>query len=92
MKISLIARAAGLSILFAIASNDYGMSGPYTRAFRGYHDMRAQDALHHFGRTDVYPRYDGLERSLRDGNYPGTIDDNIGPRLLDLVRIFTNSP
>ena len=82
MKIGLIARAAVLSVLFAgpaIASNDYGMSGRYTRAFRGYHDMRAQDALH-YGRTDIYPRYhSGWGGLYGDGNYPGTIDDNMGP-------------
>jgi hypothetical protein len=53
--------------------------GLYTKAFRGYHDMRAQDALH-FGRTDIYPRYhSGWGGPYGDGNYPGTLDDNMGP-------------
>jgi len=56
------------------AQNDH-----YTQAFRGYHDMRAQDALH-FGRTDIYPRYhSGWGGLYGDGNYPGSIDDNMGP-------------
>jgi hypothetical protein len=51
----------------------------YTQAFRGYHDMRAQDALH-FGRTDIYPRYhSGWGGLYGDGSYPGSIDDNMGP-------------
>ena len=50
-----IAIAAALSIILAgpaIAYDDRGAQGPYTQAFRGHHDMRAQDALH-FGRTDI---------------------------------------
>ena len=59
------------------AQNDH-----YTQAFRGYHDMRAQDALH-FGRTDIYPRYhSGWGGLYGDGNYPGSIDDNMGPPYL----------
>ena len=51
--------AAALSIVLAgpaMAYDGYRARGPYTQAFRGYHDMRAQDALH-FGRMDIYPRY-----------------------------------
>ena len=63
----------------AVAYNGYRTQDPYTQAFRGYHDMRAQDALH-FGRTDIYPRYhSGWGGLYGDGNYPGTIDDNMGP-------------
>jgi hypothetical protein len=41
--------------------------------------MRAQDVLH-FGRTDIYPRYhSGWGGLYGDGNYPGSIDDNMGP-------------
>jgi hypothetical protein len=41
--------------------------------------MRAQDALHE-GRTDIYPRYhSGWGGLYGDGNYPGSIDDNMGP-------------
>jgi hypothetical protein len=74
--------AAALSIVLAgpaIAYDGYRAQGTYTRAFRGYHDMRAQDALN-FGRTDIYPRYhSGWGGPYGDGNYPGTIDDNMGP-------------
>ena len=63
----------------AVAFNGYRAQDPYNHAFRGYHDMRAQDALH-FGRTDIYPRYhSGWGGLYGDGNYPGTIDDNMGP-------------
>ena len=74
--------AAALSIVLAspaIAYDGYRAQDPYTQAFRGSHDMRAQDALH-FGRTDIYPRYhSGWGGPYGDGNYPGTIDENMGP-------------
>ena len=74
--------AAALSLVLAgpaIAYDGYRAQDPYTQAFRGYHDMRAQDALH-FGRTDIYPRYhSGWGGPYGDGNYPGTIDNNMGP-------------
>ena len=77
-----IASVAALSIVLAgpaIAYDGHGTQGPYTQAFRGYHYMRAQDALR-FGRTDIYPRYhSGWGGPYGDGNYPGTIDDNMGP-------------
>jgi hypothetical protein len=70
---------AAIVALPAIAYDGYGTQVPYTQAFRGYHDMRAQDALN-FGRTDIYPRYhSGWGGLYGDGNYPGTIDDNMGP-------------
>ena len=50
-----IAAAAALSIVLAgpaAAYDNYRTQGAYTQAFRGYHDIRAQDALH-FGRTDI---------------------------------------
>jgi hypothetical protein len=82
MTIARIASVATLLMVLAgpaTAYDDRGAQGPYTRAFRGYHDMRAQDALH-FGRTDIYPRYhSGWGGLYGDGNYPGTIDDNMGP-------------
>jgi hypothetical protein len=78
--------AAALSIVLAgpsIAYDGYRAQGTYTRAFRGHHDMRAQDALH-FGRTDIYPRYhSGWGGPYGDGNYPGSIDDNMGPRVCE---------
>jgi len=80
-----IAGAAALSIVLAgpaAAYDNYRAQGAYTQAFRGYHDMRAQDALH-FGRTDIYPRYHSGRGGLYgDGNYPGSIDDNMGPPYL----------
>jgi hypothetical protein len=81
MTIFRIAGAAIISIVLAgpAAAYDFGAPGHYTRAFRGYHDMRAQDALH-FGRTDIYPRYhSGWGGLYGDGSYPGSIDDNMGP-------------
>ena len=63
----------------AIAYDGHGEQDQYTQAFRGYHDMRAQDALN-FGRTDIYPRYhSGWGGLYGDGDYPGSIDDNLGP-------------
>ena len=77
-----IASAAALSIVLAgpaIAYDGHGTQGQYTRAFRGYHNMPAQDALR-FGRTDIYPRYhSGWGGLYGDGNYPGSVDDNMGP-------------
>jgi hypothetical protein len=74
--------AAALSIVLAgpaMAYDGYRAQGAYTQAFRGYHDMRARDALN-VGRTDIYPRYhSGWGGLYGDGNYPGTIDDNMGP-------------
>ena len=88
MKIIKIVGAAGLSIVLAgpaFAYDDHGTQAQfdhYTQAFRGYHDMRAQDALH-IGRTDIYPRYhSGWGGLYGDGNYPGSIDDNMGPPYL----------
>jgi hypothetical protein len=73
---------AALSIVLAgpaFAYDGHRAQDPYTQAFRGYHDMRAQDALH-LGRLDIYPRYhSGWGGPYGDGNYPGTIDDNMGP-------------
>jgi hypothetical protein len=80
-----IAAAAALSIVLAgpaAAYDNYRTQGAYTQAFRGYHDIRAQDALH-FGRTDIYPRYhSGWDGLYGDGNYPGSIDDDMGPPYL----------
>ena len=85
MTILRIASAAALSIVLAgpAFAYDYHYAQPpydhYTQAFRGYHDIRAQDALHE-GRTDIYPRYhSGWGGLYGDGNYPGSIDDNMGP-------------
>jgi hypothetical protein len=73
--------AAALSIDLAgpaIAYDGYRSQDPYTQAFRRHHDMRAQVALH-VG-TDIYARYhSGWGGPYGDGNYPGTIDENMGP-------------
>ena len=74
-----IASAAALSIVLAgpaIAYDGHLTQGPYTKAFRGYHDMRAQDTLH------SEPYHSGWGGPYGDGNYPGTIDDNMGPPYL----------
>ena len=81
-----IAGAMVLSIALATPAFAYDNAKAqydhYTQAFRSYHDMRAQDALH-FGRTDIYPRYhSGWGGLYGDGNYPGSIDDNMGPPYL----------
>jgi hypothetical protein len=80
MTIIKIVAAAALSMVLAgpaLAQYDH-----YARAFRGYHDMPAQDALH-FGRTDIYPRYhSGWGGLYGDGKYPGSVDDNMGPPYL----------
>ena len=85
MTNSRIAIAAALSIAFAgpaMAYDGHATPDSYTQAFRGYHDMRAQDALH-YGRTDIYPKYhSGWGGPYGDGNYPGSIDDNMGPPYL----------
>ena len=79
MTIIKIVGAAALSIVLAGPAFVQGPYDSYTQAFRGYHDMRAQDALH-IGRTDIYPRYhSGWGGLYGDGNYPGSIDDNMGP-------------
>jgi hypothetical protein len=80
MTIFRIASAAALLIVTAGPAFAYhAQPDHYTQAFRGYHDMRAQDALHE-GRTDIYPRYhSGWGGLYGDGNYPGSIDDNMGP-------------
>jgi hypothetical protein len=82
MTIIRITGAAMLSIALAAPAFAQTRYDHYTQAFRGYHDMRAQDALH-FGRTDIYPRYhSGWGGLYGDGNYPGSIDDNMGPPYL----------
>ena len=65
----------------ALAYDDYTSSsqGAYTEAFRGAHPVRAQDAIR-WGYGNIYPKYhSGWAGLYGDGNYPGTIDDNMGP-------------
>ena len=70
---------AAIAVPPGIAYHGHAVQDPYTQVFRGYHDMRAQDALN-FGRTDIYPRYhSGWGGLYGDGDYPGSINDNLGP-------------
>ena len=70
---------AAIAVPPAIAYDGHAVQDPYTQAFRGYHDMRAQDALN-FCRTDIYPRHhSGWGGLYGGGDYPGSIDDNLGP-------------
>jgi hypothetical protein len=79
VKIITVLAVPVLAAIAAPPAMAYQADGTYTQAFRGYHDQRAQDALH-FGRTDIYPKYhSGWGGLYGDGNYPGTIDDNMGP-------------
>jgi hypothetical protein len=51
----------------------------YTEAFRGPHPLRAQDAIRE-GYGNFYPKFhSGWGGLYGDGNYPGSIDDNMGP-------------
>jgi hypothetical protein len=70
---------AATAVPSAIAYDGHAVQDPYVQAFGGYHYMRAQDALN-FGRTDIYPRYlSGWGGLYGDGDYLGSIDDNLGP-------------
>ena len=74
--------AAALSLMLAgpaIAGSDgYGMHDPYREAYR-HHRMPAQDAIR-FGYGNEYPTYHSGWGGLNgDGNYPGSIDENMGP-------------
>ena len=63
----------------AMAYDGYASQDDYAHAFRGAHPIRAQDAIR-FGYGNVYPKYhSGWGGLYGDGNYPGTIDDNMGP-------------
>ena len=84
MTIRLIG-AAALSLVLAgpaiAASDSYGTQDPY-RALYLHHRMPAQDAIR-FGDGNEYPTYhSGWGGLYGDGNYPGTIDDNMGPPYL----------
>jgi hypothetical protein len=74
--------AAALSLMLAgpaIAGSDgYGMHDPYRELYR-HHRMPAQDAIR-FGYGNEYPTYhSGWGGLYGDGNYPGSIDENMGP-------------
>ena len=61
----------------------YGMQhDPYRELYR-HHRMPAQDAIR-FGYGNAYPTYhSGWGGLYRDGNYPGSVDDNMGPPYWD---------
>ena len=74
--------AAALSLMLvgpAIAGSDgYGMRDPYRELYHR-HRMPAQDAIR-FGYGNEYPTYhSGWGGLYGDGNYPGSIDENMGP-------------
>ena len=74
--------AAVLSLMLAgpaIAGRDgYRMPDPYRELYR-HQRMPAQDAIR-FGYGNEYPTYhSGWGGLYGDGNYPGSIDENMGP-------------
>jgi hypothetical protein len=75
--------ATALSLILAgpamAASN--GHDG-YHELYR-HHELPAQDAIN-FGYGNAYPTYhSGWGGLYGDGNYPGTVDDNMGPTYRD---------
>jgi hypothetical protein len=78
--------ATALSLMLAgpaMAGNyRYGMHDPYHELYR-HHRLPAQDAIR-FGYGNEYPTYhSGWGGLYGDGNYPGSIDDNMGPPYWD---------
>jgi hypothetical protein len=74
--------AAALSLMLAgpamAGSDGYGMQDRYRELYR-HHRMPAQDAIR-FGYGNEYPTYhSGWGGLYGDGNYPGSIDENMGP-------------
>ena len=67
----------------AMAGSDgYGMHDPYRALYR-HHRMPAQDAIR-FGYGNIYPTYhSGWGGLYGDGDYPGSVDDNMGPPYWD---------
>ena len=77
--------AAALSLVLAgpavAASHDgYGMHGAYPGYYgRAIHRMPAQD-FDHFDLGIARPTYhSGWSGPYGDGDYPGTVDENMGP-------------
>jgi hypothetical protein len=63
-------------------SGDHGMRDEYHGLYR-HHELPAQDAIN-FGYGNAYPTYhSGWGGLYGDGNYPGTVDDNMGPTYRD---------
>jgi hypothetical protein len=78
--------AAALSLILAgpamADGGGYGMHDEYHGLYR-HHQLPAQDAIN-FGYGNAYPTYhSGWGGLYGDGNYPGTVDDNMGPAYRD---------
>jgi hypothetical protein len=60
-------------------SGGYGMQRDVYHKLYGRHRLPAEDAIR-FGYGNAYPTYhSGWGGLYRDGNYPGSVDDNMGP-------------
>ena len=80
----LLALAAPALVTPAMAAGAYDAQGVY-RSMHGpvVHRMRAQD-IDHFDLGIAQPRYhSGWGGPYGDGDYPGTIDRNMGPPYWD---------
>jgi hypothetical protein len=78
--------AAALSLVLAgpamAGSGGYGVRDPYHALYR-HHRIPAQDAIR-FGYGNIYPTYhSGWGGLYGDGDYPGSVDDNMGPPYWD---------
>jgi opacity protein-like surface antigen len=77
---------AALALMLAgpamAASDGYGTASAYHELY-AHHKLPAQDAIR-FGEGNEYPTYhSGWGGLYGDGNYPGSIDENMGPRHLE---------
>ena len=81
MKLRLIG-AAALALMLAgpaIAGSDSYRTDPVYHSLYGHHRIPAQDAIR-FGYGNEYPTYhSGWGGLYGDGEYPGSIDENMGP-------------
>ena len=78
---------AALSLMLAgpamANSGGYGMHRDVYHELYGRHRLPAQDAIR-FGYGNVYPTYhSGWGGLYGDGNYPGSVDENMGPPYWD---------
>jgi hypothetical protein len=78
--------ATALTLILAgpamAGSGGYGTHDEYHDLYR-HHKLPAQDAIN-FGYGNAYPTYhSGWGGLYGDGNYPGTVDDNMGPPYRD---------
>jgi hypothetical protein len=81
MKLRLIG-AAALALMLAgpaMAGSDSYRTDPVYHSLYGHHRIPAQDAIR-FGYGNEYPTYhSGWGGLYGDGEYPGSIDENMGP-------------